>query len=221
MKVRKVIATCLLALCSLGIGVSTNELFISDIQADSTNERLVEQFTQEHSETSSKPEPQSTSGKPSDSHRKHENMKSEQVSTIAILSAQRLGKLPMVEGVLDDYDANQRLIDEGVVVRYQSTADIGSDTGNTALIGHRLTHGSVFKHVPDMEVGERITLTTSTGENTYEVIKPAFRIQPDENWVLSNPLNDESIEDRALLTLITCGNWLTSHREVVVLEKVS
>lgn len=220
MKIRKVVASCLLGLCVMGIGVSTNELFVSDIRADNSNQLLVERFTQEHIETSSNPESQSTSGKPSDAPRKPENTKNKQESTIAVLSAEKLGKLPVVEGVLDDYTANQRLIDEGLVVRYQSTADIGSDAGNTALIGHRLTHGSVFKHVPDMEVGERLTLTTATGEHTYEVIKPVFRIEPEENWVLSSPLAGESIEDRSLLTLITCGNWLTSHREVVVLEKV-
>lgn len=221
MKIRKVVASCLLALCALGIGVSTNELFVSDIRADSSNQLLVEQFTQEHSETSSNPEPLSTSGKPSDAPRKPDNAESKRESTIAVLSAEKLGKLPVVDGVLDDYTANQLLIDMGLVVRYQSTADIGSNAGNTALIGHRLTHGSVFKHVPDMEVGERLTLTTATGEHTYEVIKPAFRIQPEENWILTNPLKGESIEGRSLLTLITCGNWLTSHREVVVLEKLS
>lgn len=219
MKARKILASCLLVAGIGAGGWATDELLISDIHAHNANENLIAEVEQQFtapvevrgiSETGSRDATGGMTAKKSTDSRAY-----------AILEAEKLGKLPVVQGELDDYEANQALINEGLVVRYQSTSEIGNKPGNTALIAHRLTHGSVFKQVPDMKLGEKLTLTTADGSYEYEVIKESRRTLPTDNSPLYEPLGrGADIKGRKLLTLITCGNWLTDHREVVVLELV-
>lgn len=219
MKARKMLAGCLLVAGITAGGWATNELFISDIHAHNANETLVAEVEQQ---ITAPVKVRAVSEPPSgDRNGGMTAKKSTDSRAYAILEAERLGKQPVVQGELNDYNANQALINEGLVVRYQSTNEIGDRPGNTALIAHRLTHGSVFKQVPDMKLGEKLTLTTADGSYEYEVIKESRRTLPTDNSPLYEPLGrGADIKGRKLLTLITCGNWLTDHREVVVLELV-
>lgn len=220
MKTRKILASCMILVGVSAGGWAGNELFVSDIRADSSNELLVDEVEQQILTpviTGNASEHFARDSRASITAEK--SAKTPDSRAYAVLNAEKLGKLPVVQGELDDYDANQLLINEGLVVRYQSTNEITGKPGNTALIGHRLTHGSVFKHVPDMKIGEKLTLTTVDGIYEYEVVSESRRTSADDNSPLYEPLGvGVDIEDRTLLTLITCGNWLTDHREVVVLE---
>ncbi|MGP4993727.1 sortase domain-containing protein [Glutamicibacter ardleyensis] len=220
MKTRKILASCMILVGVSAGGWAGNELFVSDIRADSSNELLVDEVEQQILNpvtTGNTSEHSARDGRGQLTAKK--SAKTPDSRAYAVLNAEKLGKLPIVQGELNDYDANQSLINEGLVVRYQSTNEISENPGNTALIGHRLTHGSVFKHVPDMKLGEKLTLTTSDGVFEYEVVSESRRTLATDNSPLYEPLGvGVDTEDRTLLTLITCGNWLTDHREVVVLE---
>lgn len=220
MKARKILASCLLIAGITAGGWATNELFISDIHAHNANETLVAEVEQQ---ITAPVKVRAVSEPPSgDRNGGMTAKKSTDSRAYAILEAERLGKkLPVVQGELDDYEANQALINEGLVIRYQSTNEIGDRPGNTALIAHRLTHGSVFKQVPDMKLGEKLTLTTTDGTYEYKVIKESRRTDANDSSPLYEPLGvGVDTKGRKLLTLITCGNWLTDHREIVVLELV-
>lgn len=219
---RKIVASCLLVAGITAGGWAGNELFISDIRANTSNETLVSEVEQQiltittpssHFELGERDEKGEEAAKKSS--------ESPDSRAYAVLEAKKLGKLPVVQGKFDNYEANQALINEGLVVRYQSTNEIGADAGNTALIAHRLTHGSVFKHVPELKLGEKLTLTTAGGIYEYKVISESRRSEATDNSPLYEPLG-EGVDTggRTLLTLITCGNWLTDHREITVLELV-
>lgn len=222
MKIRKIVAGCLIL-----VGVSAgswagNELFVSDIKADTANESIVESLEQQILNPVISPaQSQQSSGDKKPLLTSEKTTKTPDSRAYAVLSAEKLGKLPVVQGELDNYNTNQTLINEGLVVRYQSTNEISAKPGNTALIGHRLTHGSVFKHVPDMKLGEKLTLTTVDGIFEYKVVKESRRTEANDSSPLYEPLGvGVNTEGRSLLTLITCGNWLTDHREVLVLGLV-
>lgn len=130
------------------------------------------------------------------------------------------GPQPIVKSDPASPQETQRLVDSGVVVAYESRENPG-EKGNFAVIGHRNSHGAVFKRAPELRMGDSLTVTTSEGTFTYEVIKQAYRTASDDHSILdSNPFGDEVNDSRALMSLITCGTWLTDHREVVVLELV-
>lgn len=141
------------------------------------------------------------------------------------------GPQPLVKSDRRSTEATQALIDTGVVAAYESRENPG-EPGNFAVIGHRITHGSVFNRAPELREGDVVKVETADATFTYRVIREAFRVEPDEPSILA-PMNgkEPSIlswldddyknkEDAVLMTLITCGDWMTNHREVIVLELV-
>lgn len=136
------------------------------------------------------------------------------------ISSPLFGTQPLVKSDQTSSQATQDIIDTGVVAAYESRENPG-EAGNFAVIGHRITHGSVFNRAPELRKGNEIKVSTVDGDYTYRVIQEAFRVGPKNNTVLdSNPLGDAENTDRALMSIITCGDWLTNHREVIVLELV-
>ncbi|MGW9550671.1 class E sortase [Citricoccus zhacaiensis] len=145
------------------------------------------------------------------------------------ISSPLLGTQPIVKSDQTSNQATQEIIDTGVVAAYESLANPG-EIGNFAVTGHRITHGSVFKEATNLRVGDEITATTNDGTFTYRVIREAVSTHDADNSMLdSNPLGSVANDDRALMTLITCGQlwegkWIDGKwrtiREVVVLELV-
>lgn len=130
------------------------------------------------------------------------------------------GTQPVVKSESESAQETQNLVDSGVVVAYESRENPG-EIGNFAVIGHRNSHGAVFNRAPELRLGDTVTVTTTQGVFVYSVIKEAYRTDSDDHSILdTNPLGTAVNDSRALMSLITCGTWLTDHREVVVLELV-
>ncbi|GAA4768165.1 sortase domain-bontaining protein [Citricoccus nitrophenolicus] len=137
-----------------------------------------------------------------------------------LISSPWFGTQPVAKSFVDSAQETQALIDTGVVAAYDSRENPG-EIGNFVVTGHRITHGSVFNQAVYLSIGDEVKVETSEGTFTYEVIQEAYRTNPDDNSMLdSNPLGKEANVDRALMTLITCGEWMTDHREIIVLELV-
>lgn len=101
------------------------------------------------------------------------------------------------------------VLDSGVVGRLENNTHPG-DVGNLVLMGHRITHGEVFRDLPSLDVGDRIVVEQDGRTFEYVVNRPPFDIHESEVWVVEDATY-------AKITLITCNSFLpTDHRTVVV-----
>ncbi len=93
---------------------------------------------------------------------------------------------------------------------YVGTAMPGQ-AGNVAIAGHRTTHGAPFNRLGQLVSGDRISVTTTSGQNwTYVVSGPPSVVSPHDVTVL-NYFGDNRI------TLTTCNpEYSASQRLVVV-----
>ena len=110
--------------------------------------------------------------------------------------------IPIVEGVNKD----NLSIGAGHI---PGTSVIG-EVGNCALAGHRsYTFGRFFNRLNELEIGDKILVTTKKGEFVYTVYKKHI-VEPSDTSVLNR--NDK---DR-VLTLITCEPvYIASHRLII------
>ena len=127
---------------------------------------------------------------------------------LAILRIPRLGddwKYPVIEGV------DTGSLGKGVG-HFPNTA-LPGQLGNFAIAGHRITHGSPFKHVLDLRQGDHITVETAAGTYDYVVdtAPKSLTVHPDDGWVLQpDPQHPGAKPTRRLLTLITCQDFFHS-----------
>ncbi len=92
---------------------------------------------------------------------------------------------------------------------YLGTAMPGQ-AGNVAIAGHRTTHGAPFNRIGQLAVGDRIYLTTLSGQRlTYVVAEAPFIVTPSNVAVLNN-FGDNR------LTLTTCNPEFSSSQRLVV-----
>ncbi len=92
---------------------------------------------------------------------------------------------------------------------YLGTAMPGQ-AGNVAIAGHRTTHGAPFNRIGQLAVGDRIYLTTLSGQRlTYVVAEAPFIVSPSNVAVLNN-FGDNR------LTLTTCNPEFSSKQRLVV-----
>jgi sortase A len=75
--------------------------------------------------------------------------------------------------------------------------------GNVAVLGHRTFYGRPFVHLDQLRVGDRVSLTTPIGVDTYSVV-PAFGGHRNP-WVVVAPADSVVSNTRALAG----GHWLT------------
>ncbi|MBI4301076.1 MAG: class D sortase [Chloroflexi bacterium] len=86
------------------------------------------------------------------------------------------------------------------------------EVGNIAMAGHINSpfkgEGNVFKRLPEINLGDTVTLYTAFGLYLYQV-KETKVVLPEDTWVL-DPTPEPT------LTLITCvPDWVWSHRLIV------
>lgn len=103
-------------------------------------------------------------------------------------------------------------------VGWQFTSAKLGQMGNTVLIGHNNTYGSIFKNLKDLESGDRIIIFSDEGEFAYEVVNILILLEKDqsldvrvENGKWLWPTIDERV------TLVTCWpKYDNSHRLIIV-----
>lgn len=83
-----------------------------------------------------------------------------------------------------------------VAAHYWPVAGFPGAPGNIIIAGHSGYKNTIFDYLPQVSLGDKITVETSNGERYYKV-SDILTILPSETWVM-NPTNTE------LLTLITC-----------------
>lgn len=83
------------------------------------------------------------------------------------------------------------------------------DKGNFCVAGHRsYTYNQYFNRLDELEKGDKITVTTMTGEFQYEVYESKV-VEPEEISVLDNTEDEE-------ITLVTCTPIrVATHRLII------
>ncbi len=96
---------------------------------------------------------------------------------------------------------------------YTGTAAPGQ-AGNVAIAGHRTTHGAPFNRLGDLKKGDRIVLTTTSGESlTYIVSGIPVAVPPSDVSVL-NYFGDNRI------TLTTCNPEFSSTQRLIAVGEL-
>ncbi|WP_158412486.1 sortase [Ilumatobacter nonamiensis] len=71
--------------------------------------------------------------------------------------------------------------------------------GNASIAGHRTTYGEPFRNLDQLEEGDEVIVTVTTGQRfVYDVVSQQV-VEPDDLWVVST-----QTPDVALLTLTSC-----------------
>src|SRR5690606_256665 len=79
---------------------------------------------------------------------------------------------------------------------YLNGATLGT-LSNVVLVGHNDVYGEIFRYLPDLAIGDEITVLTLNGQRyTYRVTETQI-VEPTDVWVLAP-------DSGAHLTLITC-----------------
>lgn len=92
------------------------------------------------------------------------------------------------------------------------------EAGNVAIAGHRTTYGKPFNRLDELDVGDRVILTTPVGRHVYEILAAPSVVLPTD-W-------DMVVEDYpskgSFLTLTTCHpEGSATHRLIVRAELIS
>lgn len=135
----------------------------------------------------------------------------------AVLRIPRIGvTAPVAEGV-----GKAAVLNRGYVGHYPHTAQPG-ERGNTALAGHRNTHGEPFRRLDRLRPGDTIRIDTATARHTYVVRRTLPRTTPRDGTVLAAvPYSTVHPAARftapgAYLTLTTCTPEYSSAYRLVV-----
>ncbi len=125
-------------------------------------------------------------------------------TAFAVISIPRLHVLgrpsvfPVVEG-----DGLAQL-DRGAVGHHRDTAMPGRD-GNLVLAGHRNGHGEPFRHLDELQVGDRILIASAAGRHTYVLDGELARAAPSDIGVMDPiPAKTGATRPGRYITLITC-----------------
>ncbi|MEE6271666.1 class E sortase, partial [Streptomyces diastatochromogenes] len=135
----------------------------------------------------------------------------------AVLRIPRIGlTAPVAEGI--DRTA---VLNRGYVGHYPGTAQPG-EPGNTALAGHRNTHGEPFRHLDRLRPGDTVVVDTARVRATYVVRATLPETTPGDTGVLA-PVPRSTVHPGhgftapgAYLTLTTCTPEYTSTYRLVV-----
>jgi sortase A len=95
---------------------------------------------------------------------------------------------------------------------YPSTA-LPGENGNVGIAGHRTTYGRPFNRVEQLEIGDKIILTTPIGRYTYEVSKDPWITHPFDWEILGK-------STRPILTLTTCHPKGSARQRMVIRAKL-
>jgi sortase A len=87
--------------------------------------------------------------------------------------------------------------------------------GNSAIAGHRTTHGAPFGKINDLEAGDDIIVTTLAGQYIYVVTGKTIVDPSDYSLVI--PTNDAT---KATLTLTSCHPAYSTRQRLVVFAQL-
>lgn len=125
--------------------------------------------------------------------------------------------IPVLELEMPIYlGATKQNMAAGTAHMSQTSLPIGGENTNTVIAGHRGWNGAAyFLYIPQLEIGDVITITNLWETLTYEVVSAD----------IISPHNVEAIhirEGRELLTLLTCHPPATGgkKRYIVVCERI-
>nr|WP_243864049.1 class E sortase [Brooklawnia cerclae] len=103
------------------------------------------------------------------------------------------------------------------VAWYPSTAEPG-EVGNTVVAGYRLAHGEPFRHLLDLDAGDRVQIETCDQVLTYviEVAPRDLTVGDHDDWVMDAVPGDPGrLPTASMVTLVTSQDLLpTSDRSV-------
>ncbi|HZS88230.1 MAG TPA: sortase [Chloroflexota bacterium] len=131
----------------------------------------------------------------------------------AMLSIPRLGiHAPVYDRGIDA--TGQLPIAHGYsVTHYLFSAPLGG-VGNYVIYGHDDIEGSIFRYLPNLQIGDFIYLTSGARRVTYQVTR-SFVVTPDQVWVMKPT-------STATLTAISCVPYgIDTHRIIVKAKLVS
>ncbi|RCX21406.1 sortase A [Fontibacillus phaseoli] len=115
-------------------------------------------------------------------------------------------KLPVLEGATK---TNMK----HAAVHMSETATLGA-SGNAAIAAHRArTAGRLFNRLNEVEIDDKITIRTISGDYTYKVYKK-FIVEPTDVSVLDGNGSDK------ILTLITCHPLNKSTHRLIIQAKL-
>lgn len=113
---------------------------------------------------------------------------------LTLMGTVKIPKLGITENIVQGVD--QEIL--YAVGHDPNTAEPGQ-VGNAVLAGHRnYLHMHPFKHLPKMELGDKIYVEMEDQQYTYEVYD-ILTVKPEDVWV-----TQPQPEEERMLTLITC-----------------
>ncbi|GAA1581534.1 MULTISPECIES: class E sortase [Kribbella] len=111
---------------------------------------------------------------------------------------------PIVEGVTAD--------DLARGIGHYPQTQLPGQPGNFAIAGHRVTHGSPFRHLLDLGKGDQIIVETQNATYTYELDGSPrdLTVNASQTWVLDPVPGKRTTPTRSLITLTTCQDLFHS-----------
>lgn len=129
-------------------------------------------------------------------------------TAITLLRVPKFGadwEKPVVEGVGKDELARG-------IGHYPQT-QLPGQPGNFAIAGHRVTHGSPFRKLLELERGDQVIVETADAVYTYELdgSPKDLTVKPSDTWVLDPvPGKPGRTATKPILTLTTCQDLFHS-----------
>ena len=111
---------------------------------------------------------------------------------------------PIVEGV----DAD----DLARGIGHYAQTQLPGQPGNFAVAGHRVTHGSPFRKLLDLQKGDQVVIETADAVYTYELDSSPrdLTVKPADNWVLDPVPGERDAPTKSIITLTTCQDLFHS-----------
>ncbi|HZX02652.1 class E sortase [Kribbella sp.] len=111
---------------------------------------------------------------------------------------------PIIEGVAAD--------DLARGIGHYPRTQLPGQPGNFAIAGHRVTHGSPFRKLLDLNKGDQIIVETRTAVYTYELDGSPrdLTVDASQTWVLDPVPGKHAVATRSIITLTTCQDFFHS-----------
>ncbi|GAA3082799.1 sortase A [Kribbella aluminosa] len=126
---------------------------------------------------------------------------------LALLRIPKFGadwEKPIVEGVAPD--------DLARGIGHYPQTQLPGQPGNFAIAGHRVTHGSPFRRLLDLNKGDQVVVETAGAVYTYELDGSPrdLTVKPSDGWVLNPVPGRRTAPTRSIITLTTCQDLFHS-----------
>ncbi|MGZ0147764.1 class E sortase [Kribbella sp. WER1] len=111
---------------------------------------------------------------------------------------------PIVEGVTAD--------DLARGIGHYPQTQLPGQPGNFAIAGHRVTHGSPFRKLLQLNKGDQVIVETQNAVYTYELDSSPrdLTVKASQTWVLDPVPGKHTTPTQSLITLTTCQDLFHS-----------